>query len=199
MGVALCQEDGIVEFFRDMVQEAMAHQHVDAPEPTAHYVVRLLSSFAQPGIANAAAPTDETPLAFRLGEALESGGRRQRALLREIGDASLFLSGFFPDRLRRSAVDVDYYAAVGGFAYGSLSQDDREALAPVFSELSTRFLTFVDILTEVSERSALATATDLLRLYERWLRTGSRRSGQLLVEQGVVPNATLRKKSRIVQ
>ncbi len=29
---------------------------------------------------------------------------------------------------------------------------------------------------------------DLLRLYERWLKTGSRRSGQLLAERGVVPN-----------
>jgi hypothetical protein len=33
---------------------------------------------------------------------------------------------------------------------------------------------------------------DLLRLYERWLKTGSPRSGQLLVERGVVPNVSLR-------
>jgi hypothetical protein len=33
---------------------------------------------------------------------------------------------------------------------------------------------------------------DLLRLYERWLKTGSRRSGQLLVERGVVPNSSLK-------
>lgn len=199
MDVALCREDGLIEFFRDLVQDAMAHQRVDAPAPTAFYVVRLLSSFARPDAARTAGSREEAPLAFRLGQALECGGRRRRELLREIGDASLFVSGFFPDRLRRSLVDVDYYAAVGGFAYGSLSQHDHEALAPVYAELSARFLTFVDILTEVSERSALTTATDLLRLYERWLRTGSQRSGQLLVEQGVVPNATLRKKSRIVQ
>lgn len=199
MGVALCREDGLVEFFRDLVQDAMAHQHVDAPESTSYYVVHLLSSFARPGSGHAGMPGDETPLAVRLGEALETGGHRQRAILREIGDASLFLSGFFPDRLRRALVDVDYYAALGGFAYGSLGQDDREALAPVFVELSTRFLTFVDVLSEVSTRSALSTPTDLLRLYERWLRTGSRHAGRLLVEQGVVPNATLRKKSRSVQ
>lgn len=198
MGVALCREDGLVEFFRDLVRDAMVRQRVDVPEPTSCYVVHLLSSFARPGRCGAAA-SDEMPLAFRLGEALESGGHRQRALLREVGDASLFLSGFFPDRLRRSLVDVDYYAALGGFAYGSLSQDDHEALAPVFSELSARFLTFVDVLSDVSTRSALTNSTDLLRLYERWLRTGSRHAAHLLVEQGVVPNATLRKKSRNVQ
>ena len=49
---------------------------------------------------------------------------------------------------------------------------------------------FVDVLTEVSERTSCSSNTDLLRLYEKWLKTGSRRSGQLLVERGVVPNAS---------
>lgn len=204
MGVAICQEEGVVEFFRDLVQDAMAHQHVDAPEMTSYYVVQLLSSFARADSARGQARTTDAtsqdqPLAFRLGQALESGGRRRRELLREVGDASLFLSGFFPDRLRRSLVDVDYYAALGGYAYGSLSHREDEAWAPVFAELSSRFLTFVDVLNEVSERSALSAPTDLLRLYERWLHTGSRRCSQLLVEQGVVPNSSLFEKSRIVQ
>lgn len=205
MGVAICREEGVVEFFRNLVQDAMAHQHVDAPEVTSYYVVQLLSSFARfepQRDGGHAGKTDtasqDQPLAVRLGQALESGGHRQRQLLREVGDSSLFLSGFFPDRLRRSLVDVDYYAALGGYAYGSLAQRDDEVLAPVFSELSARFLTFVDVLSEVSERS-MASSSDLLRLYERWLRTGSRHCGQLLVERGVVPNASLFEKSRIVQ
>jgi hypothetical protein len=32
----------------------------------------------------------------------------------------------------------------------------------------------------------------VLRLYEKWLKTGSPRSGQLLVERGVVPNASIK-------
>jgi len=129
----------------------------------------------------------DEPLAVRLGHALESGGSRQRMLLRQIGDASLFISGFFPDRLRRSLVDVDYYATLGGYAYGSLGQREDETLAPVFAELADQFLVFVDVLSEVSERSALTSSTDVLRLYERWLRTGSKYCGQRLIEQGVVP------------
>jgi hypothetical protein len=43
----------------------------------------------------------------------------------------------------------------------------------------------------VSERTFCASNADLLRLYEKWLKTGSRRSGQLLVERGVVPNASI--------
>jgi hypothetical protein len=187
MAVALCKREGVLEYFRGLVEEAMDHQRVDADELTAGYVVHMLSAFARFDANGRDAALSDEPLAMRLGQALESGGSRQRALLREVGDASLFISGFFPDRLRRSLVDVDYYAALGGYAYGSLGQRDDETLAPVFAELAQHFLTFVDVLSEVSERSALSRSSDVLRLYERWLRTGSRHCGQRLIEQGVVP------------
>jgi hypothetical protein len=188
MAVALCQREGVLEYFRGLVEEAMDHQHVDAGELTAGYVVHMLSTFARRDTRGESALSDE-PLAVRLGQALETGGSRQRALLREVGDVSLFISGFFPDRLRRSLVDVDYYATLGGYAYSSLGQRDDETLAPVFAELAEQFLPFVDVLSEVSERTALSSSTDVLRLYERWLRTGSKHCGQRLVEQGVVPAA----------
>jgi hypothetical protein len=188
MAVALCKREGVLEYFRGLVEEAMDHQHVDADELTAGYVVHMLSTFARSDARQEGALSDE-PLAMRLAEALETGGSRQRTLLRQVGDVSLFISGFFPDRLRRSLVDVDYYATLGGYAYGSLGHRDDEALAPVFAELAEQFLQFVDVLSEVSERSSLSSSTDVLRLYERWLRTGSKHCGQRLIEQGVVPAA----------
>jgi hypothetical protein len=196
MAVALCKREGVLEYFRGLVEEAMDHQHVDADELTAGYVVHMLSAFARYDAREDAALSGE-PLAMRLSQALDSGGSRQRALLRQVGDASLFISGFFPDRLRRSLVDVDYYATLGGYAYGSLGHREDETLAPVFAELAEQFLTFVDVLSEVSERSALSSSTDVLRLYERWLRTGSRHCGQRLIEQGVVPVAN--RAHRLVQ
>src|SRR5262249_31178656 len=128
----------------------------------------------------------------KLAQALEAGGVRQRASLRQIGDASLFISGFFSDSLRRKLVDIDYYIQIGGVAYNTLSLEESDTFAPAFAELSSKFADFVDVLSEVSERSACSTNMDLLRLYEKWLKTGSARSGQLLVERGVVPNASLR-------
>ncbi len=188
MAVSLCQREGVLEYFRGLVEEAMNHQHVDADELTAGYVVHMLSTFSRRDPQRGAdTALSDQPLAVRLAQALETGGSRQRMLLREVGDASLFISGFFPDRLRRSLVDVDYYATLGGYAYGSLGQREDESLAPVFAELSEHFLTFVDVLSEVSERTALTSSTDVLRLYERWLRTGSKYCGQKLIEQGVVP------------
>ncbi len=190
MAVALCHREAVVEYFRGLVHEAADRQQLEAMDLTLYYLVQMLSSFARAeDRAGEEVRRDGRPLALRLGEALDSGGGRQRELLREVGDSSLFLTGFFPDRLRRSPVDVDYYAALGGYAYGSLGQRDDDTLAPVFAELAQQFLAFVDVLNEVSERSALASSSDLLRLYERWLQTGSRRTAQRLIEHGVVPHA----------
>jgi hypothetical protein len=175
------RRESAIEYFKGLVEGALANQHVNAGELTAFYVVRLLTGFVQ-----RSAESDLEPLALKLAAALESGGQQQRAALKQIGDVSLFVSGFFSDSLRRRLVDVDYYVSIGGYAYNALSRCESDTFSPVFAELADRFVTFVDVLTEVSERTSCTSNTDLLRLYERWLKTGSTRSGQLLVERGVV-------------
>ena len=187
--VQLCRGEGVTEYFRELVEDAVGHQRVQVDEMTSYYVVQVLVAFARTDRAASEVALSDAPLAVRLGQALEAGGTRQRQLLRHLGDASLFISGFFPDRLRRSLVGVDYYAALGGYAYGTLGHRGDDSLAPVFRELAEHFLDMVEVLEEVSERSSLTSANDLLRLYERWLQTGSPRSAQRLVEQGVVPVA----------
>ncbi len=48
-------------------------------------------------------------------------------------------------------------------------------------------MNFVDVLAEISERSHLGTNSDLLRLYEKWLCTGSERLKAKLAEFGIHP------------
>jgi hypothetical protein len=179
-----------VEYFKELVDGALTHQGIAAQELTAYYVVQLLTSFLQRPVAGAA--DDGKPLALRLAQALDSGGVQQRASLRHIGDLSLFISGFFSDSLQRKLVDVDYYVSIGGCAYNALSRVETDTFSPVFAELGQKFVEFVDVLSEVSERTSCSSNADLLRLYEKWLKTGSARSGQLLVERGVVPNISLK-------
>lgn len=183
---SLVTHESAVEYFKELVDSAIAHQHVEAGAHTAYYVVNLLAGFASGN-----AVPDREPLAIVLARALESGGSRQRHDLRRVGDLSLFVSGFFSDSLKRTLVDVDYYSTLGGYAYGSLSRVERDTFAEVFGELAEKFAAFVDVLNEVSERSSLATNADVLRLYEKWLRTGSRRDGERLASRGIVPNASI--------
>jgi hypothetical protein len=185
MSHVVVRPESAVEYFRELVEEALAHQRVAAHELTAFYVVQLLAGYLQ----QRDGEDSSEPLALKLARALDAGGFQQRTTLRQIGDRSLFVSGFFSDSLRRKLVDVDYYVSIGGYAYNALSRQETDALSPVFAELGDKFAGFVDVLSEVSERSACSSNSDLLRLYEKWLKTGSARSGQLLIERGVVPNA----------
>ena len=193
MGERLVHDETPMEYFKQLVEGALAHQRVQSSEHTTFYVVNLLAAFVCPQRETADALQE--PLALRLARALQTGGARQREGLRQVGDVSLFLSGFFADSLTRKLVDVDYYITIGGYAYGYLSRRDDDGCAPVFSELAEKFTRFVDVLSEVSDRSGTNSSTDLLRLYEKWLRTRSSRNGDLLLERGIVPNQSLNTRS----
>jgi hypothetical protein len=183
MSDVVVRRESASEYFKELVEGALAHQRIAAGELTSFYVVNLLTGFLQ-----RPADEDDAPLAFRLAEALDTAGMRQRTSLKQIGDLSLFMSGFFADSFQRKLVDVDYYVSIGGTAYTVLSRYETDTFSSVFAELADNFVGFVDVLSEVSERASCGSNADLLRLYGRWLKTGSRRSGQLLIERGVVPN-----------
>jgi hypothetical protein len=194
MAEALLRNESPGEYFKELVETAMERQRLAVRDLTSFYLVNLLTGFVH--FDRSVTPSDE-PLGIRLARALQTGGSRQRDGLREVGDLSLFISGFFADSLTRSLVDVDYYIQLGECAYSSLAKHGDPALGDVFDELAGKFAACVDVLGEVSERSALTSNADVLRLYEKWLRTRSRRSGDLLVERGIVPHSSV--SSRFIQ
>jgi hypothetical protein len=190
--VRLCPGEGVTEYFRELVDDAAERQKLGLDPLTSYYVVQLLATFARTDAAACDAFWAEAPLASLLGEAIASGGSEQRRRLRQVGDASLVLSGLFPDRLRRSLVDIDYYMRIGGMAYDSLSHDEADLFAAAFAELACRFGDIADLLGDVGDQCQLGTPGDLLRLYERWQKTGSRRCARQLAERGVLPVAAPR-------
>jgi hypothetical protein len=180
-------------FFRDQLLTAMEHQRVSTSEFTECYLVNLLAAFAsgerlpgrEPGF-------DETPLALLYARALSAPSFERALLLRSTADTALFVAGFFSDSLPGGPGDVRYYATVGGRAYAYLGREhEREdpSGTRVFNELAERFLEFVDVLDEVSEKTRLGNPLGVVRLYERWLATGSTRAAARLVEQGITPMA----------
>ena len=186
----LVHEQTPIEYFKELVESSLSRQRVRAGDLTEFYLVNLLCQYVRID-ASPVHAEDGQPLALRLAKALESGGSEQRVRLRGVGDCSLFVSGFFSDSLARRAIDVDYYRALGECAYASLSRSEDEAFAEVFAELSRRFVAYMDVLADISDRTSLASATDLMRIYEKWLRTGSERDGQRLVDRGIVPNHSI--------
>ena len=180
----------IRDFFRDLLARAIANQRAQVQPFTELYLVNLLHEFlaSEPLYVQSEDGTwQQKPLAFLLKEALDEAGPARLRLLRRLGDTSLFISGFFPDSLARrsSLVDVDYYIAMGGRAYDAVARHAMER--SLWEELADKFRLLVDLLNEVSERTLAAGDAGLVRLYERWLKTGSDRLAGMLVSQGVVP------------
>lgn len=189
----LLQEQTPAEFFKDHIESALARQHLEPRGLTSYYLVDLLCRFTRPDLRIPFNDDQEAPLALRLARALDAGGIERRARLRNLGDFSLFMSGFFSDSLRRRAVDLDYYVSMGGYAYSSLARRDSDAFGEVYAELGRKFVPFMDVLTDISERTGHTSGRDILRLYERWLRTGSKRTGDELARQGIAPNPSIGK------
>ena len=181
------REQSPIEYFKELVETSLARQHVQARDLTEYYLVNLLCQYVR---MNPADSDHGEPLAVRLARALQSGGVEQRARLRSLGDFSLFTAGFFSDSFNRRHIDVDYYVSMGEYAYGSLSRAE-DAFREVYAELSSKFIGFSDVLADVSERTALTSNSDVLRMYEKWLRTGSTREGKRLIERGIVPNSSV--------
>lgn len=192
---AILSSASLREYFKDLLVGAMTSQRAPLGELTEFYLVDLLARFTVADALYARRPDgtlDEEPLAFLLRRALE-GDREQRvSALRKLGDNSLYVAGFFGDSLGRRLVDVDYYISMGGAAYGSLANLTREgpsrgAFVGLYDELGQKFDTIVDLFSEISERVAVTTNKGVLRLYERWIKTGSERLTRLLAEKGVIP------------
>jgi hypothetical protein len=133
------------------------------------------------------------PLALMMVDAVDAPTIAERNFsLQRIGDVALFISGFFADSLAHKLVDLDYYIHMGGNAYDSLSEEIRgtfrgRALAGVYKELAGKFQIVVDVLNEVRDSARQSSDIDLLRTYEVWLRTGSKRAAELLKQNGVIP------------
>jgi len=191
MGERLVRDETPLEFFREQLSRAMEHQKVSTSAFTEWYLVNLLAGCVKGDPLPPAEPGfDEMPLAVLYVRAIQSSRYERARLLRLLGDNALFVSGFFADSLHRGLVDVGYYRALGGRAYSRLGLEEERGPGPVvFRELAGRFMEFADLLQEVSETSRLTTSASVVKLYERWVLTGSRRAALRLNEQGINPVA----------
>ncbi|MGC1459350.1 MAG: hypothetical protein WA825_13835 [Steroidobacteraceae bacterium] len=184
----------LTEYFRDSLNAALGKQQLSVDDHTRHYVVNVLTLFARSEslFERTAEGSRLKPLVVMLTEALAapSLAERQRGLQR-LGDVSLFIAGFFARSFARKLVDIDYHISMGAQAYSTLADTQRgrrgAVLGRVFAELAGKFQPLVDALNEISESSYKHSNADVLRLYELWLRTGSRRSWRLLRGLGVLP------------
>lgn len=189
-------EASIRAFFKELLDAARAAQKLHVADGTEYYLVNLLDQFAASDRLFAkteGGALDETPLVLLYQQAIEAQGPDQQRAFRRLGDVSLYTVGFLPDHVEHKAVDASYYAAMGREAYARLAQLCSRGVsrdfgfAGIYEELAARFQVMVELLNEVSDRLLLGTEAGVLRLYERFQRTGSARVARLLAERGMSP------------
>ncbi|HEY8278131.1 MAG TPA: hypothetical protein VIH99_00820 [Bdellovibrionota bacterium] len=187
------------EYFQGAVSGAVANLRLKVSEHAQHYIVQLLHHFIAAEnlipIDGEGKPADT--LTQRLALALEEVKAEQRAAkLRQLGDYSLYVAGFFSDSLSRKLVDVDYYIGMGGAAYENVARlEEKKNRSALFLELSHKFPNFVEVLSQISEETGFNPEShrDLLRVYDLWLKTGSKKFANQLVKAGINPTVSKKK------
>ena len=180
-------------FFKELVSKGLSQRRVQTYPQVESYLVNLLQHYLdarnlfESEYSNESGQRNPQTLAemYLIAQSAEASVKAE--MLRKLGDRTLYISGFFGDSLQRKIVDVDYYADIGGAAYATLAHHTREdEVAKVYSTFSSRFGEFVDVLTYISHHSFIKSDESILRLYDRYLRTGSELAREKLVEMGIL-------------
>jgi hypothetical protein len=191
--MAIVPARSVSSFFHEVVEEAKLARGVDATDGATRYLVGLLVDFVHPD--RRAGEALDRPLTLLLDEALHAADAAERfQRLRTIGDGVLYGCGFFGDHFEARGVDPKYLHSLGTRAYGAagsmLRQGANDTGPDLFEELARKFEAFVDVVGEVADATiAMGTesSSGLLRVYERWLKTGSERLASALTSHGVMP------------
>src|ERR1700722_12211268 len=186
--------ESVSGFFHGVVEDAIKATGVDATDGATRYLVSLLTDYARPG--TRAEETLARPLAFLLDEAMTTVVPAERfERLRTLGDGVLYSCGFFGDHFESRGVDQSYLIGIGTVAYGAASSmlripsEERTPL-DIYRELADKFAGFVAVIAGIADTTiaqGAAGSRDLLKVYERWLKTGSERLAQALTSHGLVP------------
>jgi len=192
---SLTHSKNLKEFFHDKVKDVVEVQNVSISQEVEFYLVNILAHFSKSENLfhiNKEGKVEYRPLALRLHDAVFASvpGRRFQHL-KSLGDTALYYAGVFYDGLYNQVVDVGYYIGMGGSAYQSLANlttSHGKTVSEMFYEMSQQFPSLVEILYLCCEREVAQTDIDLLKLLDRYLRTGSQKAKEILEDKGILPD-----------
>jgi len=182
------------QHFSEALKEALTHRKVKSFPQLETYLVHMLKHYLDSK--NLFSPvvvrienSEQKPetLAEMYLVAMSADSPKNKEIMNILADRSLYLAGFFGDSLQKKIVDIDYYSDIGSVAYSNLAtwtKDDH--LSQVYKTFSKRFLDFVDVLSYISDKSQVQSDHNVLRLYEKYIKTGSEVAREKLSQMGIV-------------
>ena len=178
-------------FFHEELVQSQQQVGVRMHETTEFYLVNLLVEFSRRD--DVADMYRDEPLVVLHRRAAAAPLATQLTIFKQLGDYALYVAGFFAEFIEKSLVNMDYYTAMGEAAYKNLAQlcaaaHKPAALASLYAQLAEGFMPNMMVLTQVSNRARQrsGSAMDLLRLYDRYVRTQNGRVKQMLEGRGLL-------------
>jgi len=178
-------ESSLKIYFHEALARESAKNQLEITEHTHWYLTNLLYTFSRSEKFFDYQPDRGalTPLADYYQRAVEAESAHEKRLhLQRLGDVAMFISGMFSEALKKRMVGVPYYIAMGETAYSTLAEtaadNSREQTsAIIFSDLSRRFASFVNVLSNIgpqmkSAEPAQNSFDSLLQKVDEWERTG---------------------------
>lgn len=188
--MVLVSAPDLKHYFRENILDAMASCHVQTDPSTEAYIVNMLGDFAtgKRGLELS------VPLVHRWAEAQELPGTSRITALAQLGDITLYMSGFFQDHIEHKGLSQSYVKEMGERAYHTAGQLAATGFSQadasryhVYEELAEKFDALTVVLDDVRERTVLRTPQDIVRLYEKWKKTRSPLIAKRLMSEGVFP------------
>lgn len=184
-------------FFHERITDASKQLRVKLNDDVEFYLVNLLTEFINPDRLNQdfEPQTDilATPLVFLLKQTVEAPESKRPVMYRRLGDASLYIAGYFQDYFNDKTFDINYFITMGASAYNQAAlllknhAKDSAQHPETLESLSRNFIQVVDVVAQASDTAGPPKATDILHIYDRWNRCGSERLRNLLQEHGITP------------
>ncbi len=179
------------QHFTEVLQEACKKRKIKSFPLMETYLVHLLKHYLNSK--NLFTPfqndsTEKPPdtLAEMYLSAMNAEPPKNREIMKILADRTLYLSGFFGDSLHKKTIDIDYYADIGSAAYQNLATWTKEdTVAAIYKTFASRFFDYVEVLSYISEKSSIQTDQNVLRLYERYIKTGSEQAREKLSSMGI--------------
>ena len=182
-------ESSLKIYFHEALSRESKKNQLELTEHTHWYLTNLLCTFSRSEkffdyqVEHDTNRGTLTPLADYYKRAAEAESAHEKRLhLQRLGDVAMFISGMFSQALKKRVVGIPYYTAMGATAYGTLAEtaaatNREQAQAVIFSDLSKRFSTFVNVLSNIgpqikSTKSENNSFENLLHKVDEWQRTG---------------------------
>lgn len=181
------ESKGLKFFFEAHLSQAVSRTNIEVSPLALDYVSSVLAQFHETAKLFVQNGVRLPVLSDLLAKALEADLYRRIVLLRQLGDTSLMVSGFFPEAVSKRTLNLSYFYEMGGIAYSHLSglTDSQN----IYDELSESFVKLAHLITEVSNHFKLdqLSTHELLELYAE---SGSETALERLKRAGIVPLKT---------